>query len=157
EPPLLRRGAGGCPRRSRRRGPRRLRDRPPQHSCQLMRKLLASHRRTGSGPDGRSGSVSRADLHEGLAFAEAARARAEAGTSAATQSWVAGVEAEALCNLGNAAGAERALDRSRVGSERLRSEDEPPWLWRYDEAYLEGTFSSVYLALGRPAPARRAV
>ena len=59
---------------------------------------------------------------QGVAFAEAARSWAEAKGSAATRSWLAGREADALAKLGDRSGTERALDRAWKALARSKPE-----------------------------------
>lgn len=98
---------------------------------------------------------SRDGLHEGLAFIQAAASRSETKGSAATRSWVASAEAEVLSQLGNPVAAERALDRARVAFDQFHAEEEPPWMYYYDQGFMEGNCGLVYLALDRPEHARR--
>lgn len=94
---------------------------------------------------------------EALAFAEAARGRVEAAGSARTRSWVAAVEAEALANLHDRTGTEKAFDRARSAFAQARPEDDPPWMYHYDQSGLESDAGTCYVRLGLAESARQAM
>jgi tetratricopeptide (TPR) repeat protein len=94
---------------------------------------------------------------EALAFAEAARSRAQATTSLITQSWIATVEAEALANLHDRRGTEKALDRARATLAHGPSPTDPPWMYHYDWSGLESAAGVCYLGIGLADAARNAI
>jgi tetratricopeptide (TPR) repeat protein len=94
---------------------------------------------------------------QALAFAQAAWGRVEGAESARTQSWVAAVEAEAFANLQDRAGTEKSLDRARATFAMTRPENEPPWIYHYDQSGLQSDVGTCYLRLGLAEPARQAI
>lgn len=73
---------------------------------------------------------------QALAYAETARNLAEAKAAPGLRSFLAGRKAAALANLGDRNGAERALDRARRNFARSKREDNPSWLYFWDEPAL---------------------
>jgi tetratricopeptide (TPR) repeat protein len=94
---------------------------------------------------------------EGLAFAQAAQSRARRAATGAIRSWIATVEAEAWANLGVAPETEEALDRARTALGRAKREDDPSWIYHYDEAGLKSAAGTCYLLLGLTERARAAI
>lgn len=92
---------------------------------------------------------------QAVAYIDSAKSWAEAKGSPATQAWLAREEADALAQVKDRGGAERALDRAQKALARSKPEDEPPWMYWFSS--IDYKFGSVYAVLGLAAQARKSL
>jgi transcriptional regulator with XRE-family HTH domain len=93
------------------------------------------------------------DVHEALAFAAAAQARARRSATDTTHAWLAAVNAELQGLAGDATGCLRSLDAAEAALDRASLTDDPAWIYYFGRTELDTYKGACYEQLGRPAAA----
>jgi transcriptional regulator with XRE-family HTH domain len=90
-----------------------------------------------------------------LALARAARQAGARSATATTRSWLAGLEAQALATLHQSKACFVALRQADTAIGQARPEEDPPWMYGFDEARLAALAGACYRQLGKTAAAER--
>jgi transcriptional regulator with XRE-family HTH domain/tetratricopeptide (TPR) repeat protein len=90
-----------------------------------------------------------------LALARAARQAGARSATATTRSWLAGLEAQALATLHESKACFVALRQAETAIGQARPEEDPPWMYSFDEARLAALAGACYRRLGKTAAAER--
>jgi tetratricopeptide (TPR) repeat protein len=90
-----------------------------------------------------------------LALARAARQVGSRSATATTRSWLAGLEAQALATLHESKACFVALHQAETAIGQARPEEDPPWMYSFDEARLAALAGACYRQLGKTAAAER--
>jgi transcriptional regulator with XRE-family HTH domain/tetratricopeptide (TPR) repeat protein len=99
--------------------------------------------------------ASQGELKAALALARAARQVGTRSATATTRSWLAGLEAQALATLHESKACFVALHQAETAIGQARPEEDPPWMYGFDEARLAALAGSCYRQLGKTAAAER--
>ena len=90
-----------------------------------------------------------------LTLARAARLVGTRSATATTRSWLAGLEAQALATLHESKACFVVLRQAETAIGQARPEEDPPWMYGFDEARLAALAGSCYRQLGKTAAAER--
>jgi tetratricopeptide (TPR) repeat protein len=90
-----------------------------------------------------------------LALARAARQVGGRSATATTRAWLAGVEAQALATLHESKACFVALRQADTAIEQARPEEDPPWMYSFDEGRLAALAGTCYRQLGKLTAAQR--
>jgi tetratricopeptide (TPR) repeat protein len=90
-----------------------------------------------------------------LALAQAARQTGARSAAATTRSWLAGLEAKALATLQESKACFVALRQAETAIGQARPDEDPPWMYSFDDARLAALAGSCYRQLGKVTAAER--
>jgi transcriptional regulator with XRE-family HTH domain len=90
-----------------------------------------------------------------LALARAARQAGARSATATTRSWLAGLEAQALATLHESKACFVALREAETAIGQARPEEDPPWMYSFDDARLAALAGACYRQLGKLPAAER--
>jgi transcriptional regulator with XRE-family HTH domain/tetratricopeptide (TPR) repeat protein len=90
-----------------------------------------------------------------LALARVARQAGARSATATTRAWLAGLEAQALATLHESKACFVALRQAETAIGQAQPEEDPPWMYRFDEGRLAALAGSCYRQLGKFTPAER--
>jgi len=90
-----------------------------------------------------------------LALARAARQAGARSATATTRAWLAGVEAQALASLYDNKACFVALRQAETAIGQARPEEDPPWMYSFDEGRLAALAGTCYRQLGKLTAADR--
>jgi tetratricopeptide (TPR) repeat protein len=90
-----------------------------------------------------------------LALARVARQAGARSATATTRSWLAGLEAQALATLHESKACFVALRQAETAIGQARAEEDPPWMYGFDEARLAALAGTCYRQLGKITAAER--
>jgi tetratricopeptide (TPR) repeat protein len=95
------------------------------------------------------------DPKAALALARVARQVAARSATATTRAWLAGLEAQALAGLQDNKGCFVALRQAETAIGQARPEEDPPWMYSFDDGRLAALAGSCYRQLGKLTAAER--
>jgi tetratricopeptide (TPR) repeat protein len=90
-----------------------------------------------------------------LALARAARQAGARRATATTRAWLAGLEAQALASLQDNKACFVALRQAETAIGQARPDEDPPWMYSFDEGRLAALAGSCYRHLGKLTAAER--
>ena len=90
-----------------------------------------------------------------LALARAARQAGARSATATTRAWLAGLEAQALASLQDNKACFVALRQAETAIGQARPEEDPPWMYSFDEGRLAALAGTCYRQLGKLTAAER--
>jgi tetratricopeptide (TPR) repeat protein len=90
-----------------------------------------------------------------LALARAARQAGARSATATTHSWLGGLEAQALATLHESKACFGALRQAETAIGQAWPEEDPPWMYSFDEARLAALAGACYRQLGKLTAAER--
>jgi tetratricopeptide (TPR) repeat protein len=90
-----------------------------------------------------------------LALARAARQAGARSGTATTRAWLASLEAQALAGLHDTKACFVALRQAETAIGQARPEEDPPWMYSFDEGRLAALAGSCYRQLGKLTAAER--
>jgi transcriptional regulator with XRE-family HTH domain len=90
-----------------------------------------------------------------LGLARAARQAGARSATATTRSWLAGLEAQALATLQDSKACFVALRQAETAIGQARAEEDPPWMYSFDDARLAALAGTCYRQLGKFTAAER--
>ena len=90
-----------------------------------------------------------------LGLARAARQVGARNATATTRSWLAGLEAQALATLHDSKACFVALRQAETAIGQARPDEDPPWMYSFDEARLAALAGACYRQLGKTTAAER--
>jgi transcriptional regulator with XRE-family HTH domain len=90
-----------------------------------------------------------------LALARVSRQVAARSATATTRAWLAGLEAQALAGLHDNKGCFVALRQAETAIGQARPEEDPPWMYSFDEGRLAALAGTCYRQLGKLTAAER--
>jgi transcriptional regulator with XRE-family HTH domain/tetratricopeptide (TPR) repeat protein len=99
--------------------------------------------------------VSQGEPKAALALARAARQAGARSATATTRSWLVGLEAQALATLRESKACFLALRQAETAIGQARAEEDPPWMYGFDEARLAALAGTCYRQLGKISAAER--
>ena len=99
--------------------------------------------------------ASEGDPKAALALARAARQAGARSATATTRSWLAGLEAQALATLHESKACFVALRQAETAIRQARPDEDPPWMYGFDDARLAALAGACYRQLGKTAAAER--
>jgi len=99
--------------------------------------------------------ASEGELKAALALARAARRAGARSATATTRSWLAGLEAQALARLHESKSCFVALRQAETAIGQARPEEDPPWMYSFDEGRLAALAGTCYRQLGKITAAER--
>ena len=95
------------------------------------------------------------DPKAALALARAARQVGAHSATATTRAWLAGLEAQALASLHDNKSCFVALRQAETAIGQARPEEDPPWMYGFDEGRLAALAGTCYRQLGKITAAER--
>ena len=99
--------------------------------------------------------VSQGEPKAALALARAARQAGSRSATATTRSWLAGLEAQALATLHESKACFVALRQADTAIGQARPEEDPPWMYGFDEPRLAALAGACYRQLSKLPAADR--
>jgi tetratricopeptide (TPR) repeat protein len=90
-----------------------------------------------------------------LALARAARQAGARSATATTRAWLAGLEAQALAGVQDNTACFVALRQAETAIGQARPEEDPPWMYSFDEGRLAALAGTCYRQLGKLTAAER--
>ena len=90
-----------------------------------------------------------------LALARAARQAGARSATATTRAWLAGLEAQALASLHDNKACFVALRQAETAIGQARPDEDPPWMYSFDEGRLAALAGTCYRQLGKLTAAER--
>ena len=90
-----------------------------------------------------------------LALARFARKAGARSATATTRAWLASLEAQALACLHDNKGCFVALRQAETAIGQARPEEDPPWMYSFDEGRLAALAGTCYRQLGKSTAAER--
>jgi hypothetical protein len=90
-----------------------------------------------------------------LALARVARQVGARSGTATTRAWLAGLEAQALAGLHDNKACFVALRQAETAIGQARPEEDPPWMYSFDDSRLAALAGSCYRQLGKLTAAER--
>jgi tetratricopeptide (TPR) repeat protein len=90
-----------------------------------------------------------------LALARVARQAGARSGTATTRAWLAGLEAQALAGLHDNKACFVALRQAETAIGQARPEEDPPWMYSFDDGRLAALAGSCYRQLGKLTAAER--
>jgi tetratricopeptide (TPR) repeat protein len=99
--------------------------------------------------------VSDGEPKAALALARAARHAGAHSATATTRSWLAGLEARALATLHENKACFAALREAETAIGQARPEEDPPWMYSFDEVRFAALAGACYRQLGKTTAAER--
>jgi transcriptional regulator with XRE-family HTH domain/tetratricopeptide (TPR) repeat protein len=90
-----------------------------------------------------------------LALARAARQTGARSATATTRAWLAGLEAQALASLHDNKACFVALRQAEAAIGQARPDEDPPWMYSFDEGRLAALAGTCYRQLGKLTAAER--
>jgi tetratricopeptide (TPR) repeat protein len=90
-----------------------------------------------------------------LALTRAARQVGARSATATTRAWLAGLEAQALASLHDSKACFVALRQAETAIGQARPDEDPPWMYSFDEGRLAALAGTCYRQLGKLTAAER--
>jgi tetratricopeptide (TPR) repeat protein len=90
-----------------------------------------------------------------LALARAARRVGARSATATTRAWLAGLEAQALAGVHDNKACFVALRQAETAIGQARPDEDPPWMYSFDDGRLAALAGSCYRQLGKLTAAER--
>ncbi|MDQ3885597.1 MAG: tetratricopeptide repeat protein [Actinomycetota bacterium] len=100
---------------------------------------------------------SEGQLGDALILARSAAETADRSTTGTTRAWLASVEAQLLASVGDRQACFASLRRAEVALGQARREEDPGWMYKFDQARLLALAGACYGQLGRLTAAERAL
>jgi tetratricopeptide (TPR) repeat protein len=95
------------------------------------------------------------DPKAALALARVARQVGARSATATTRAWLAGLEAQALASVQDTKACFVALRQAETAIGQARPEEDPPWMYNFDDGRLAALAGTCYRQLGKTTAAER--
>jgi transcriptional regulator with XRE-family HTH domain len=99
--------------------------------------------------------ASNGDPKAALALARVARQVGARSATATTRAWLAGLEAQALASVQDTKACFVALRQAETAIGQARPEEDPPWMYSFDDGRLAALAGTCYRQLGKTTAAER--